>query len=199
MTREELINEISIKGWNEETKQLTREVFVNEPTNRLSFYDFSTIFKDENVSAWKAVNIVKDCLHYEKKQYRYGYKNVLLEKDHLFSRYFNNQNELIEFWNGTSFTRAQAFLKNGDGYTELEYPVQLHTGAFSGYGIQVMLKNSRARDYAHIQANATQDCPVILHGFIKAKYLYPGNNGYEYCIPCEYYNKIEGGDIEKIW
>ena len=200
MNREELIKVIISDGWNEKTMQITRNVFVNEPTNRWSYYDFSKIFKVVLPIDIIITNI-REAPHYEKHNDKctYGYKNVLQETDHELNRKFDNPNELIEFWCGTSMTRGQSFLKSGDGYTMLEYPVVLHDGNIVNYGIQVMLSDNRANEYARTQANATCDVPAIIHGFIKAKYLYPENNGYEYAIPCEYYNKIINGECYRTY
>ena len=200
MNREELIKVIIAEGWNDKTMQLTRNVFVNEPTNRWSYYDFSKIFKSD-LSIDEIIANIRTAPHYEKHndKYTYGYKNVLQETDHELNRKFDNPDELIEFWCGTSMTRGQSFLKCGDGYTMLEHPIILHDRNIVNYGIQVMLSDNRANEYARTQANATCDVPVIIHGFIKAKYLYPENNGYEYAIPCEYHNKIINGECYRTY
>lgn len=192
MTREELVKTIKTDGWNKTTKQLTREVFVNEPTNRFSFYDIYKIFHDDCCSVNDVVEAILNAPHFNKKNnYLFGVNNVVETDNSKMSRPFNDEEELIEFWCGTSKTRAIAFIENGNGYTGLECPVKLHNGSIVNYGIQVMLNDNRTFNYALNQAGAMADVPYEIHGYIKAKYLYPANNGYEYSIPCEYHKYIQ--------
>lgn len=197
----ELVNLIRIKGWNSETKQLVREAVVNQPTCRFTFYDLHKCFY-KDVTVDHVINVLGELKNYEKhapETYDYTpeelkeiYGNVIGNSE--CHRKFDNPEELVEFWNGTSLTRAKAFLSKGDGYTKLESPVY-GEGFFTQYGIQVMLEDFRAYDYARQQAYALKDTPAIIHGFIKAKYLFGANNPNEYGIPCEYYIYIQEGEI----
>lgn len=200
--KETIINIIKEKGWNEETMQLIREALVNQPTGSWNFYDLHKCFYN-NVTVdhvIKVLNELRYCNKYspdapkkwteEKKKLVYG--NVLTDDN--CHRSFDDPEELIEFWNGTSRTRAKAFIDKGDGYSRLEHPV--YTTELTQYGIQVMLEDFRAYDYARRQAYYTKDRPCVIHGFIKAKYLFGANNSNEYAIPCEYYMHIQ--DVELL-
>lgn len=197
-----LIKTIKTEGWNTETQQLVREAVVNQPTGRFTFYDLHKCFY-KNVTVDHVIKVLSELKNYKKhspKMYRDDtpeelkefYGNVVGNAD--CHREFNDPEELIEFWNGTSLTRAKAFLDRGDGYTQLERPA-FGENFFTQYGIQVMLKDFRAYDYARQQAFTLKDRPAIIHGFIKAKYLFPANNPNEYGIPCEYYMLIENAEI----
>ena len=199
---EKIIQTIQAKGWNTETQQLVREAVVNQPTGRFTFYDLHRCFY-EDVSIEHVIQVLGELKHYSKyspevyknytpEELKRVYGNVVGDTD--CHRQFSNPEELIEFWNGTSLTRAKAFLERGDGYTRLEHPVY-GEGFFTQYGIQVMLEDFRAYEYARQQAYALNDMPAIIHGFIKAKYLFTGNNENEYAIPCEYYMHIQNGEI----
>lgn len=200
-----VINTIKEKGWNKETQQLVREAVVNQPTGRFTFYDLHRCFyKDVEVEhVIKVLEELKDykkhtpeTLHTEPEDLKKIYGNVIGDTD--CHRVFNNPEELVEFWNGTSMTRAKAFLDRGDGYTKLEHPVY-GEDFFTEYGIQVMLEDFRAADYARQQAFALNDRPAIIHGFIKAKYLFSANNSNEYAIPCEYYMHIQNAEIIRTY
>lgn len=193
---------IKEKGWNKETQQLVREAVVNQPTGRFTFYDLHKCFY-ENVTVDHVIKVLEELKNYEKhapETYNYTpeklkefYGNVIGNTN--CHRQFNDHDELVEFWNGTSLTRAKAFLDRGDGYSKLEHPVYGEENFFTQYGIQVMLEDFRAYDYARQQAYALKDKPAIIHGFIKAKYLFTGNNTNEYAIPCEYYIHIQDAEI----
>ena len=202
--KNKVIKAIQEKGWNKETKQLVREAVVNQPTGRFTYYDLHKCFHDNDVTSEHVCSVLSEAPIYKKhapKVYRTYteddirefYGNVLHGTE--YHREFNDPDELIEFWCGTSITRARAFITSGNGYTMLERPVCLHNGTLVQYGIQVMLENFRAYDYAYRQAWILADKPGIIHGFIKAKYLFGANNSNEYGIPCEYYSYMENVEI----
>ena len=206
---EKLVSLIKTNGWNSETKQLVREKLVNCPTGRFSFYDVHKCFHKE-VTAEHVISVLQEVRLWEKSapKSRYAndeelaevYGNVVGNTE--CHRTFNDPDELIEFWNGTSLTKARAFLATGNGYTKLECPAYgLEDGIpfFTQYGLQVMLSDFRARDYARRQAYVLDDIPAIIHGWIKARYLFPANNHNEYGIPCEYHKYIEKGEIIKTY
>ena len=197
-----VIQQIQLKSWNKETKQLVREAVVNQPTGRFTFYDLHRCFY-EDVDVEYVVKVLSELKDYKKhspeiyrrkktkEKLKELYGNVLNDND--CHREFHDPEELVEFWNGTSLTRAKAFLDRGDGYTQLEHPV--YTTELTQYGIQVMLEDFRAYDYARTQAYYLKDKPAIIHGWIKAKYLFGANNPNEYAIPCEYYIHIRDVEI----
>lgn len=197
-----IIKTIKEKGWNTETQQLVREAVVNQPTGRFTFYDLHKCFY-KNVTVDHVIKVLSELKNYKKhspevyrdytpEELKEFYGNVVGNTD--CHRQFSDPNELIEFWNGTSLTRAKAFLERGDGYTKLERPVY-GEGFFTEYGIQIMLEDFRAYDYARQQAYTLKDRPAIIHGFIKAKYLFGANNSNEYAIPCEYHMHIQNVEI----
>lgn len=197
-----IIHEIQEKGWKKETMQLVREAVANQPTGRFTFYDLHKCFY-ENVDVDHVVKVLSELKYYKKhapEMYREytseelmeSYGNVTVSSEE-YHRQFTDPEELIEFWNGTSLTRAKAFVDRGDGYTKLERFV--YTTELTQYGIQVMLEDFRAYDYARQQAYALNDKPAIIHGFIKAKYLFGANNPNEYAIPCEYYIHMKNVEI----
>jgi hypothetical protein len=202
---EMLIKNIQENGWNKATKQLVRQAVVNQPTGRWSYYDLHKCFYEE-VSIEHVCAVLRGLTMYEKHEPRIRskhleqperlnrlYGNVLHSNE--CHREFTDEDELIEFWCGTSMTRAKEFVSNGGGYTQLEHPVYLDNGLFVQYGIQVMLEDFRAADYAYRQAYVLADKPAIIHGYIAAKYLFGANNPNEYGIPCEYYAHMKNTEI----
>lgn len=186
-------------GWTEETKKLVRKALVNVPVGRATLYSVQRCFHADDVSAEEVVKALQEMPTYDrdtsdtryfsnKRWYATG--NVLVaqadgEKMH---REFH-AGEMIEFWCGTSKARAEAFLSRGNGYVKLECAVESFDGK-TQYGIQVMLEDFRAFDYARNQAFITMDRPYVIHGLIPVECLFPANNWNEYSIPWFYYDRI---------
>ena len=200
----EVIRSIRENGWSKETQQQVRELVVNQPTGRFTYYDLHKCFYEE-VTVDQVCEVLSNLTWYSKHVPYAGrrkrtaediervYGNVLhTNGEH--HREFIDSEELVEFWCGTSLTRARAFIACGDGYTKLERPVYSDE-FFTEYGIQVMLEDFRACDYARRQAYPLNDRPAVIHGFIKAKYLFGANNFNEYGIPCEYYSHMKNVEI----
>lgn len=193
----ELISTIQKQGWNADTKQAVREKLVNCPTGRWSYYDLSKCFH-KKTSVQEVIQVLNEIRTDWKKDEEdlTGRNNVVFSTDkHKMHRSFYD-GEIIEFWNGTSLTRARAFLNRGDGYTQLEAPVN-DNGRKTRYGIQVMLEDFRSLQYAERQAYPLHDRPAVIHGWIPVKYLFPANNENEYSIPWFRFDKIINAEIIK--
>lgn len=199
----DLINTIKEQGWNAFTKQVVREKLVNCPTGRWSYYELTKCFHNKNIIVEEVIKVLgeirsdwkrNDEQYFSKHDYEVGEDNVLSCKRKMHRSFHTG--EIIEFWNGTSLTRAEAFLTRGDGYTQLEAPVN-DNGRKTRYGIQVMLEDFRALQYAERQAYPLHDRPAVIHGWIPVEYLFPANNENEYSIPWFRYDKIMNAEIIK--
>lgn len=105
--------------------------------------------------------------------------------------------EYITIQCGTSRSRAELFVQEGEGYVTLEKTYRVN-GTLTRTGIQVSELGGRCRSgfgrlryYATNQASKCFDEPAILVASIKKKYVYGENNAGEYAIPRALYKKLE--------
>lgn len=185
------------------------QVTVNIPFGRCSCLSFGYIFqKDipmedvEKILNEKTPSGILKLEVWNKRRFKEFDREIFQEcrsvifYDEHCHRKFTDPEELVEFWSGTSRTKAEAFLATGNGFTGLEKPCYLEFSAkYEETGIQVMLEDWRWKEYAERKSWYTEDTPACIHGWIPAKYLYSANNKNEYSIPCAFYDKIEGGEV----
>lgn len=200
------------KYLTQEQIKYLRQVTVNIPFGRCGYLDFGYIFQKDIPMEEIEIILNERTPSGVLKTEAWGkrrFNEYFAERDKIFQecrsvifydehchRRFTDPDELVEFWSGTSKTKAEAFLATGNGFTGLEKPCYLeHSGQYEETGIQVMLENWRWREYAERKAWYTEDTPACIHGWIPARYLYSANNENEYSIPCTFYNKIERGEV----
>lgn len=114
--------------------------------------------------------------------------------------------EVVHFRVGSSLTRAEAFLREGQGYVTTEDI--MGTPDWNPYdrwlGLQVSLLEGPRSDinrsiyYAKQQAYNFRDIPVILEGDIPREFLWMQKNSGEYCISRKHYDKIMNASIIRI-
>lgn len=103
--------------------------------------------------------------------------------------------DYVDIIHGTNKAKAEAFLRGGNGASRLESMTNLGQGKFNDMGIQVHSRiKERAPQYADMQSKVKGGHPAVVEGRIKRKFLYH-NQGDEYGIPEEFFNKIEDAKV----
>ena len=188
------ISYIKSNGIDDNLLQQVRNIIADDAT--LNIDDIYKFFKEESLENNEAISILENYNNHKRGVFHKGDEEAIPISKSKASKYADD--DLIEFYNGTSKTKAERFLSEGLGGTSLENIPIIENGESTilrGEGLQVMLNDSRATFYAKKKAELTDDIPVVIKGKVRAKNLYAANNDYEYGIPRDFYDQLEDVQI----
>lgn len=104
--------------------------------------------------------------------------------------------DLVPIIHGGNRAKAEAFVRGGNGFTELQTRELLDDGKLTKTGLQFHSKvKNRAPGYASMSANNAGGSPAVIEAKIPRKYLYPntsqGPHSDEFGLPDAYFNKMQ--------